>query len=102
MSGLPKLKPGYPDYVDDPDGLARFREQVRHGRGHDMAICNNNSLGRLIDTIERLRAERDAALSATPSQRLDAATVERCAIGSCHRHGKCMYMPCRAAGEARS
>jgi hypothetical protein len=60
---IEKLKPGYPDYVDDPDGLDRFREQVKRESGHDMAVCNNNSLGRLIDTIERLRFERDQALS---------------------------------------
>lgn len=52
-----KLKPQYPDYVDDPDGLARFRQDVIVNDGHDMAPVNYNSLGRLIDTIERLRAK---------------------------------------------
>lgn len=53
----------YPDYIDDPDGLERFRQAVLSNSGHDMAAVNHNSLGRLIDTIERLRRERDAALS---------------------------------------
>lgn len=54
---------GYPDFIDDPDGLQRLRNAVERNSGHDMATLNHNSLGRLIDTIERLKA----AL-ATPSQ----------------------------------
>lgn len=50
-----KLKPQYPDYLDDPEGLERFRDAVRENRGHDMAAVNHNSLGRLIDTIDRLK-----------------------------------------------
>ncbi|MCB4863317.1 hypothetical protein K7W03_27480, partial [Sphingobium sp. PNB] len=53
----------YPDFIDDPDGLERLRHDVKTHGGHDMAAVNHNTLGRLIDTIERLRQERDAALS---------------------------------------
>lgn len=60
---LPARLKYYPDYIDDPDGLERFRQAVRSNAGHDMADVNYNSLGRLIDTIERLRSERDTALS---------------------------------------
>ena len=56
-----KLKGEYPDYLSDPVGLERFRQAVLHNSGHDMAAVNHNSLGRLIDTIERLRFERDEA-----------------------------------------
>lgn len=45
-----------PDYIDDPDGLERWRQAAIKGRGHDMAPININTLRRLIDTIERLRA----------------------------------------------
>jgi hypothetical protein len=61
---VPKLKGWYPDYVSDADGLERFRRAVQCNDGHDMAAVNHNSLGRLIDTIERLRFERDAARAA--------------------------------------
>jgi len=44
----------YPDYIDDPEGLERFRVSVIEARDrHDMAPVNFNSLGRLIDTIDR-------------------------------------------------
>jgi len=47
----------YPDYIDDPEGLERFRTSVIEARDrHDMAPVNFNSLGRLIDTIDRLAA----------------------------------------------
>ncbi len=51
-----KLLYGSPDYLDDPEGLERFRQAVLTHSGHDMAVLNHNSLARLIDTIERLRA----------------------------------------------
>lgn len=47
----------YPDFIDDPDGLERLRQAVKSNGGHDMAAVNHNTLGRLIDTIERLRHE---------------------------------------------
>ena len=60
---------GYCDYIDDPDGLERFRSGVFEARDrHDMAPVNFNSLARLIDTIERLRSERDAAIAAMPAR----------------------------------
>lgn len=60
----------YPDYIDDADGLERLRQDVKSSSGHDMAALNYNSLGRLIDTIERLRYDR---------AEIEAATIERCA-----------------------
>lgn len=55
---------GYPDYLADPAGLERFRQSVIEARDlHDMAPINFNSLARLIDTIDNLRA----ALAASPS-----------------------------------
>lgn len=55
---------GYPDYLADPAGLERFRQSVIEASDpHDMAPINFNSLARLIDTIDNLRA----ALAATPS-----------------------------------
>ena len=67
-----RLKRQYPDYLDDPDGLERFRQAVLTNSGHDMAAVNHNSLGRLLDTIERLRGERDAAFATTPPKSGDA------------------------------
>jgi len=75
----------YPDYIDDPDGLERFRQAVLSNSGHDMAAVNHNSLGRLIDTIERLRRERDAALSQTlpaPGE-VDYAEAARAIFEAC-------------------
>jgi hypothetical protein len=68
-----KMKPQYPDYLDDPDGLDRFRQSVRVNSGHDMALVNYNSLGRLIDTIDRLtrqQAEARATSGAGDRERL--------------------------------
>lgn len=45
---------GAPDYLDDAEGLERWRDEARRGSGHDMAPININSLRRLIDTIDRL------------------------------------------------
>lgn len=45
-----------PDYLDDAEGLGRWRDEARRGHGHDMASVNINSLRRLIDTIDRLSA----------------------------------------------
>lgn len=58
---------GYPTYLDDPEGLARFRQNVLEARDrHAMAPINLNSLARLIDTIETLRAQLSAF---SPSER---------------------------------
>ena len=47
----------YPDYLDDPQGLELFRSLVlAQPDRHDMAPVNFNSLARLLDTIERLKA----------------------------------------------
>jgi hypothetical protein len=54
---------GSPDYLDDPDGLARWREVSKQHGGHDKAPINIHSLRRLLDTIERLRS----ALRAHPA-----------------------------------
>jgi hypothetical protein len=54
---LPRDKTLYGwDYLDDPEGLERLRQSATENAGHDMAVCNNHSLRRLIDTIERLKA----------------------------------------------
>jgi hypothetical protein len=66
VTRLPRLSrdqrvSGYPDYIDDPDGLERFRLGVLEARNrHDMAPVNFNSLARLLDTIERLRLAANA------------------------------------------
>jgi len=45
--------------VMDPDGLARWRASANEGNGHDMCGANNNSLRRLVATIDALAAEVD-------------------------------------------
>jgi hypothetical protein len=75
------LKRQYPDYIDDPDGLERFRHDVTRNPGHDMAAVNYNSLGRLIDTIERLRRERDQARHRTTSLEAERPRASADAVG---------------------
>lgn len=46
---------GAHDYLQDPEGLERFRSLAVEQSGHKMAPININSLRRLLDTISRLK-----------------------------------------------
>ena len=66
---------GYPTYLEDTEGLARFRAVVLEASDrHDMAPVNLNSLARLLDTIEVLRA-----LPVAQAGRVDANLADRLA-----------------------
>lgn len=56
----------YPDYLDDPEGFERLREAARTKDGHAFTACNNNSVWRLVETIERLK--RAVEIAASPVQ----------------------------------
>jgi|GEM_PF-1006584 len=54
-------------YLNDPEGLARMRERLlATDNWHDAAPINCNSLARLLDTIEALRAKPPAREDAQP------------------------------------
>ena len=58
--GAAKRLTNYPDYINDPEGLERIRAGLLEVQEwHDLpgAIVNCNSLARLLDTIEMLRAK---------------------------------------------
>ena len=77
-SGKGRLS-GYPDYLDDPAGLERFRQSVVECRDrHEMASVNYNSLARLIDTIERLRLSADTSALEAETGSLCADRRRRC------------------------
>lgn len=59
----------YPDYLDDPEGYERLREFARTHDGHAFTAANNNSVWRLVETIERLQRALAilSALAAPPS-----------------------------------
>lgn len=47
----------YPDFIQDRDGLNRWRESSREGDGHEM-VANKNTVYRFVQTIDSL--EKDA------------------------------------------
>jgi hypothetical protein len=47
----------YPDFIQDREGLDRWRESSRTGDGHAM-VANNNTVFRFVQTIDSL--EKDA------------------------------------------
>lgn len=74
---------GYSDYLADPAGLERMRQTVIDASDrHEMAPINLNSLARLIDTIDNLRA----ALQSPPPV-VSGEAIETAAIQLWHRWG---------------
>jgi len=48
----------YPDFIDDREGLERWRESSRTGNGHKL-VANNNTVFRFVQTIDRLTNRSD-------------------------------------------
>lgn len=46
----------YPDFIQDREGLERWRASALEGSGHDMAHVNKNTLHRFVQTVDNLEA----------------------------------------------
>lgn len=103
--GVPGLGPRlgrYPDFLEDQDGLDRWRETAAIGNGHDMASANKNTIQRFVQTIDRLKLA--LAATPTPSAQPEAFTVGHgCEmIRTCMDHkwcvGHCFMAPAQDVG----
>lgn len=66
----------YPDFVEDSDGLDRWRQHAREGSGHAMAEANKNTLFRMVQTIDQLKWDlAQARASSVPAMEGETARL---------------------------
>lgn len=65
----------------DPEALDRWREDARKNRGHDIASVNNNTLRRLIGTIDTLSGMNAALLAKRTDMKAEIARLRAASIG---------------------